>query len=106
VAAPVAVIYTANQGYLDRVEVSEVPEVNDAIRRELREKGADLLTDIRDTKDLSDETAAKIDAIAKEIVARFEPAEDVVAAQEPPAEEEEEEEAPPQESDEQAPTAA
>jgi F-type H+/Na+-transporting ATPase subunit alpha len=115
----VAVIYTANQGYLDRVEVSAVPEVNEAIRRELREKGADLLTEIRDTKDFSDETAAKMDAIAKDVVARFEPAEDVVEAQELPAEEEEDgdqdedgnedgggDEAPPQESDEPAPTAA
>ena len=97
----VAVIYAANQGYLDRVEVSEVPEVNETIRRELREKGADLLADIRDTKDLSDETAAKIDAIAKDVVGRFAPAEDVVAAVELPAEEE----AAPQ-SDEPAPAAA
>jgi F-type H+/Na+-transporting ATPase subunit alpha len=102
----VAVIYAANQGYLDRVDVSEVPEVNETIRRELREKGADLLADIRDTKDLSDETAAKIDAIAKDVVGRFAPAEDVVAAQEPAAEEEAEEEAEPQETDEPAPTAA
>ena len=115
----VAVIYTANQGYLDRVQVSEVPEVNEAIRRELREKGEDLLADIRETKDLSDETAEKIDAIAKDVVARFEPAEDVVEAQELPAEKDEDgdqdgegnedgggDEAPPQESDEPAPTAA
>ena len=39
-------------------------------------------------KDLSDETAAKIDAIAKDVVGRFAPAEDVVAAVELPAEEE------------------
>jgi F-type H+-transporting ATPase subunit alpha len=115
----VAVIYTANQGYLDRVEVSAVPEVNEAIRRELREKGPDLLAEIRDTNDFSDETAAKMDAIAKDVVARFEPDEDVVEAQELPAEEEEDgdqdedgnedgggDEAPPQESDEPAPTAA
>ena len=63
----VAVIYAANQGYLDHIEVSEVPEVNETIRRELRDKGADLLADIRETKDLSDETAAKIDAIAKKV---------------------------------------
>jgi F-type H+/Na+-transporting ATPase subunit alpha len=98
----VAVIYAANQGYLDRVGVSEVPEVNETIRRELREKGADLLADIRESKDLSDETAAKIDAIAKDVVGRFAPAEDVVAAVELPAEEE----AAPQESDEPAPAAA
>ena len=99
----VAVIYVANQGYLDSVEVSDVPEVNEAIRRELREKAADVLAEIRETKDLSDEAAAKIDATAKDVVARFAPAEDVVAAVERPAEEEE---AAPQESDEPAPAAA
>jgi len=71
----VAIIYAANQGYLDRVEVSDVPNVNEAIRRELREQGADLLADIRDSKDLSDETAAKLDAIAKKVIERFAPSE-------------------------------
>jgi len=71
----VAIIYAANQGYLDRIEVSDVPNVNEAIRRELREQGADLLADIRDSKDLSDETAAKLDAIAKKVIERFAPSE-------------------------------
>ena len=85
----VAVIYAANQGYLDRIDVAEVPNVNEAIRRELREEGADLLADIRDSKDLSDETAAKIDAIAKKIVEQFAPSEAPIEAV---AEEEAEEE--------------
>jgi len=72
----VAVISAANQGHLNRIEVADVPKVNEAIRSELRERGADLLADIRDTKDLSDETAAKIDAIVTEVVARFVPEEE------------------------------
>ena len=53
-------------GVLDRIEVAEVPEVNEQIRRELREKAPDVLAEIRDTKDLSDEAAAKIEEIAQE----------------------------------------
>ena len=60
-------------GDLDRVDVAEVPNVNDQIRRELREKGADLLADIRDSKELSDATAAKIDAIVTSVVEQFAP---------------------------------
>ena len=76
----VAIIYGANQGHLDRIEVSEIPAANDQIRRELREKGADLLADIRDSKDLSDATAAKIDAIVKAVVEQFAPSEAPAAA--------------------------
>jgi len=77
----VAIIYAANQGYLDRIDVAEVPNVNEAIRRELRDQGADVLADIRDSKDLSDETAAKIDAIVSKVVGQFAPSEAPVAVQ-------------------------
>jgi len=91
----VAIIYGANQGHLDRIDVAEIPAVNDQIRRELREKGADLLADIRDSKDLSDATAAKIDAIVKSVVEQFAPTEAPVAAPvEAPAETEATEPAP------------
>ena len=76
----VAVLYAANQGHLDRIDVGEVPAVNDQIRRELRDKGADLLADIRDSKDLSDATAAKIDAIVKGVIEQFAPSETPVEA--------------------------
>jgi F-type H+-transporting ATPase subunit alpha len=79
----VAVIYAANQGHLDRVPVEAVPEVNEAIRRELRERGADLLAGIRDTKDLSDEAAAKIDAIVADVVKRYAEPEEAPAAAAP-----------------------
>jgi F-type H+-transporting ATPase subunit alpha len=91
----VAIISAANQGHLDRVDVADVPKVNEAIRSELHDRGADLLADIRDTKDLSDETAAKVDAIVTEVVARFVPEEEPEAQErEQPAEEAAEEPAP------------
>ncbi len=67
----VAIIYAANQGMLDQVPVEKVPEINEALRIELRDSGAALLADIRDTKALSDETAAGIDAIATRVAERF-----------------------------------
>ena len=80
-----AILYAANQGHLDRIDVSEVPAANNQDpARELRDEGADLLADIRDSKDLSDETAAKIDAIVKGVVEQFAPSEARVEA---PAEE-------------------
>ena len=53
----VAIIYTANQGHLDRVSPAEVPNVNEAIRLALREEGTALAA-IRDERDLSDASAA------------------------------------------------
>ena len=64
-------IYAANQGYLDRVEVSEVPNVNEAIRREVREGAPEVLEEIRQTKDLSDEAAAKLDSVVAGVAAQF-----------------------------------
>ena len=67
----VAIIYAANQGFLDQIPVEKVPEANEALRLELRDNGAALLADIRDTKDLSDETAAGLQKIADAVAARF-----------------------------------
>jgi hypothetical protein len=55
--------------------VAQVPEVNEQIRRELREGASDVLAGIRDTKDLSDEAAAKIEEIAKKVAEQFAPSE-------------------------------
>jgi F-type H+-transporting ATPase subunit alpha len=94
----VAVLYAANSGHLDKVEVSDVPAVNDAIRREVRESAPEVLEEIRDTRDFSDESAKKIDAIADRIVNQFAP--DIDEQPAAPAEEPAEAEA------ETAPTAA
>ncbi len=71
----VAIIGAANAGLLDQVGVEQVPDVNDAIRRELREKAPEVLAEIRDTKELSDAGLERIEAIAKAIVNQFAPSE-------------------------------
>ncbi len=88
----VVVIYAANQGLLDRVEVSDVPDVNDAIVREVREKAPEVLEEVRDTKDLSDEAIAKLDEILPGVVDQFAVPEEE-ALDQPPADELEEAEA-------------
>ncbi len=100
----VVVLYAANQGHLDKVETATVPDVNDAIRREVRESAPEVLAEIRDTKDFSDESAAKIDAIAGRIVNQFAPSID--QPQMPSAEEAAEAEAEVPAEAETAPTAA
>jgi F-type H+-transporting ATPase subunit alpha len=79
----VVVLYAANQGHLDRVEVADVPAVNDAIRRDVREKAPEVLAEIRDTRDFSDESAEKIDRIAGQVVNQFAP--DIDEAEAPEA---------------------
>ncbi len=80
----VAILYGANQGHLDGVEVAKVPDVNEAIRRELREKGDDLLAAIRDSGDLPDEVAGRLDTLIADVVRRVAaPAEAAVEAAEP-----------------------
>jgi F-type H+/Na+-transporting ATPase subunit alpha len=99
----VVVIYAANQGYLDKVGVSEVPNVNEAIRREVRETAPEVLGEIRETKDLSDEAAAKLDSVVAGVAARF-AAPDEEAGQPRPEEAGEAEE--PEEAEEPAGAAA
>jgi F-type H+-transporting ATPase subunit alpha len=82
----VVVIYAANQGYLDRVEVADVPNVNEAIRREVKEKAPEVLQEIRDTKDFSDEAAAKLDGVITKIAEQFAPTGEV-PVEKPPADE-------------------
>ncbi len=66
----VAVMYAANQGYLDAVDVADVPRVNQGIRDALQDEGT-ILAGIRDTKELSDENAAKLDAICERVARSF-----------------------------------
>ena len=90
----VVAIYAANQGLLDRVEVSDVPDVNDAIIRTVREKAPEVLDEVRDTKDLSDEAIAKLDEILPGVVDQFAaPEEEEEVLEQPPADELEEAEA-------------
>ncbi len=66
----VAIMYAANQGYLDGVSAAEVPRVNQAIRDALQEEGT-VLASIRDSKELSDESSKAIDGIAEKVLHQF-----------------------------------
>jgi F-type H+-transporting ATPase subunit alpha len=58
-------IFAGTQGFLDNVAVHDITRYESAMLAEMRSKHADILTSIRDTKDLGDETKAKLkDALA------------------------------------------
>ena len=57
----VTAIYAGTHGYLDDIPVAQVPRFHDELREHLRTEGS-ILNEIRETKDLSDELAARLDA--------------------------------------------
>jgi F-type H+-transporting ATPase subunit alpha len=64
----VAVIFAANQGFLDPVAPADVPRFNEELRLALRDEGS-ILAEIRDSKDLSDEVAKRLEDFIKRFVA-------------------------------------
>jgi F-type H+-transporting ATPase subunit alpha len=61
----VVAIYAGINGALDRVPVAQVPRYQEELRETLRAEGS-IYQAIRESNDLSDETAAKLDeALAK-----------------------------------------
>ena len=56
----VVVIYAGVNGYLDALPVTKVRAFEDGLLSLLRGKNVDILNAIRDTRDLSDDTAAKL----------------------------------------------
>jgi F-type H+-transporting ATPase subunit alpha len=71
----VAVIYGAGQGHLDRIDAAEVPRINDELVSALREEES-ILADIRESKDLSDDVAERLNAFIERFVAERAPVED------------------------------
>jgi F-type H+-transporting ATPase subunit alpha len=67
----VAVIYAGVNGYLDPLPLSAVRGFEDNLLSLLRGKHADILDSIRDTRDLSDETAAKLKGVVDEVARTF-----------------------------------
>ena len=61
----VAVIYAGVNGYLDKMPVAKVRPFEDALLSTLRTKHADLLSAIRDSKDLSDDSASKLKSVVE-----------------------------------------
>src|SRR3982075_844498 len=61
----VVVIYAGVNGYLDGIPVSKVRDFEDGLLSLLRGKNVDILNAIRDTRDLSDDIAAKLKAVVE-----------------------------------------
>ncbi|HEX8416962.1 MAG TPA: F0F1 ATP synthase subunit alpha, partial [Methylobacterium sp.] len=64
----VAVIYAGVNGYLDGMPVAKVRPFEDALLSTLRSKHADLLSTIRDSKDLSDASASTLKGVVEGVV--------------------------------------
>ncbi len=58
----VVTIFAGVNGYLDGIEVKDVIRFDTAMLADIRVNGADILSTIRDQKELSDDTAAKLKA--------------------------------------------
>jgi F-type H+/Na+-transporting ATPase subunit alpha len=56
----VAVIFAGNQGFLDDLDVHRVRPFGDGLREYLRSQAADVLADIRDQGEVSEETEGKL----------------------------------------------
>ncbi|KAB1074838.1 F0F1 ATP synthase subunit alpha [Methylobacterium planeticum] len=63
----VAVIYAGVNGYLDKLPLAKVRPFEDQLLSTLRSKHQDLLTAIRDSKDLSDENAGKLKSVVESV---------------------------------------
>ena len=66
----VVAIWAGNNGYLDQVPVGQVPRFQEELRETLRAEGA-IYGAIRESKDLSDETVAKLQAALQGFVESF-----------------------------------
>src|SRR5471032_192275 len=61
----VVVIWAGTNGYLDPLPVAKVRAFEDGLLSLLRGKNADILNAIRDSRDLSDDTAAKLKTVVE-----------------------------------------
>ncbi len=67
----VVVIYAGVKGYLDKIEASQVSEFEEALLRELRSSGKDVLKAIKKEKKLTDEIEGKIKAVIESTLKLF-----------------------------------
>jgi F-type H+-transporting ATPase subunit alpha len=67
----VAVIYAGVNGYLDPIPVNRVRAFEDGLLSTLRSKHGDLLESIRSSKDLSDDSAAKLKGVVESFAKSF-----------------------------------
>jgi F-type H+/Na+-transporting ATPase subunit alpha len=66
----VAAIYAGVNGFLDDIPTPDVARFQEELREQLRTEGA-ILNEIRETKDLSDETASKLEGEINRVKERF-----------------------------------
>jgi F-type H+-transporting ATPase subunit alpha len=66
----VVAIYAGIHGFLDKVPVPQVPRFQDELRETLRAEGS-IYAAIRETRDLGDETVAKLEEALKRFVDSF-----------------------------------
>src|SRR5579872_5943555 len=67
----VCVIWAGTNGYLDPLPVNKVRAFEDGLLSTLRGKNADILNAIRDSRDLSDATAAKLKGVVEGFAKTF-----------------------------------
>jgi F-type H+-transporting ATPase subunit alpha len=67
----VCVIYAGVNGYLDPMPVNRVRGFEDGLLNLLRSKHVDILSDIRDTRDLTDATAGKLKKVVDDYAKTF-----------------------------------
>jgi F-type H+-transporting ATPase subunit alpha len=75
----VAAVYAGVNGHLDSIPVGDVPRYLEELREHLRADGS-VLNEIRETKDLSDETREKLDQELEQFAKSFKPSEEPAAA--------------------------
>jgi F-type H+/Na+-transporting ATPase subunit alpha len=66
----VVALYAGINGFLDQIPVNQVPRFQEELREHLRAEGT-ILKEIRETGDLSDELAAKLDEEIKKVTQGF-----------------------------------
>jgi F-type H+-transporting ATPase subunit alpha len=67
----VAIIFAATKGYLDELEVEFISKYESDFLDEMENLHKNILNDIKETKDLTDDTTKELDKIVKEFTERF-----------------------------------
>jgi F-type H+/Na+-transporting ATPase subunit alpha len=67
----VCVIYAGVNGYCDPMPLEKIKPFEEALLLDLRSQNAGILDEIRDSKDLSDATAAKLKVVVEKVAKQF-----------------------------------
>jgi len=65
------VIWAGTNGYLDALPLNKVRAFEDGLLSALRGKNVEILNAIRDSRDLSDDTAAKLKSVVEGFAKTF-----------------------------------